>query len=81
MLISYKHECFIRTLEGSVLYNPFSITNNLEGFEELYTKITSCDDNEIKVRLEATRHYSYNILGFLLSKELPTFVLIPLQTL
>ena len=75
-----KHECFIRTLEGSVLQKPFSITNNIEGFEELYSKITSCNDSEIKVGLEATGHYSYNILGFLLGKELPTFVLNPLQT-
>lgn len=75
-----KHECFIRTLEGTVLHKPFSITNNLEGFEELYSKIISCNDNEIKVGLEATGHYSYNILGFLLGNELPTFVLNPLQT-
>ncbi len=39
-----KHECFIRTLEASVLYQPFSITNNLEGLEELYSKIQQqCD--------------------------------------
>ena len=75
-----KHECFIRKLEGAVLHKPFSITNNIEGFEELYSKICSCDDNEVKVGLEATGHYSYNILGFLLSKNLPTFVLNPLQT-
>ena len=35
---------------------------------------------QVKVGLEATGHYSYNILGFLLSKELATFVLNPLQT-
>ena len=75
-----KHECFIRSLEGSLLHKPFSITNNIEGFEELYDKILSCNDSEIKVGLEATGHYSYNILGFLLSKNLPTFVLNPLQT-
>lgn len=75
-----KHECFIRTLEGIVLHKPFSITNNIDGFEELYAKILSCNDREIKVGLEATGHYSYNILGFLLSKELLTFVLNPLQT-
>ena len=45
-----------------------------------YSKIHSCDDNEIKVGLEATGHYSYSILGFLLTKELSTFVLNPLQT-
>ena len=33
-----------------------------------------------RVGLEATGHYSYNLLGFLLSKELPTFVFNPLQT-
>ena len=44
-----KHECFIRTLEGTVLHKSFSIANNLEGFEELYSKICSCNDNEIKV--------------------------------
>ena len=59
-----KHECYIRTLEGSVLHKPFSIANNIEGFEELYSKIHSCADNEIKVGLEDTGHYSYNILGF-----------------
>ena len=75
-----KHECFIRTLEGTVLHKSFSIANNLEGFEELYSKIISCDDNEVKIGLEATGHYSYSILGFLLSKDLPTFVLNPLQT-
>ena len=75
-----KHECFIRTLEGKVLHKPFTITNNLEGFAELYDKILSCNDDQIKVGLEATGHYSYNILGFLLSKGLPTFVLNPLQT-
>ena len=39
-----KHECFIRTLEGTVLHKSFSIANNLEGFEELYSKICSCND-------------------------------------
>ena len=75
-----KHECFLRTLEGTVLHKSFSIANNLEGFEELYSKICSCNDKGVKVGLEATGHYSYNILGFLLSKELATFVLNPLQT-
>ena len=75
-----KHECFIRTLEGKVLHKPFAVANNIDGFEELYSKILSCNDNEIKVGLEATGHYFYNILGFLLSKNLPTFVLNPLQT-
>ena len=75
-----KHDCFIQTLDGKVLYKAFTITNNQEGFDELYSKIQSCNDEQIRVGLEATGHYSYNILGFLLNKELTTFVFNPLQT-
>ena len=75
-----KHDCFIQTLDGKVLHKVFTITNNQEGFDELYAKIQSCNDEKIRVGLEATGHYSYNILGFLLSKELKTFVFNPLQT-
>ena len=75
-----KHDCFIQTAEGKVLHKAFSFANNYEGFEELYSKIISCNDDDIKVGLEATGHYSYNLLGFLLGKELPTFVFNPLQT-
>ena len=41
----------------------------MEGFENLLQRIESVanDLNKIKVGLEATGHYSYNILGFLLS--------------
>ena len=75
-----KHDCFIQTAEGKVLHKAFSFANNYEGFEELYAKILSCNDDVVRVGLEATGHYSYNLLGFLLSKELPTFVFNPLQT-
>lgn len=36
--------------------------------------------NEIKVGLEATGHYSYNILGFLLNNNLNIYVINPLYT-
>ena len=74
-----KHNCCILSSNGSFLCQPFTITNNIEGFETLYAKIISCNDPEIKVGLEATGHYSYNILGFLLRKSLTTFVLNPLH--
>ena len=67
-----KHDCFIQTVDGKVLFKSFF--QSYEGFEELYVKILSCNDADIKVRLEVTRHYSYNFLGFLLSKELATFL-------
>lgn len=36
--------------------------------------------NKVKVGLEATGHYSYNLLGFLLDKGCHTFVINPLHT-
>ena len=77
-----KHDCFIMSSEGEVLYKSFTIANNMEGFNELYQKISSTTDDlsKIKVGLEATGHYSYNILGYLLDKGLTTFVINPLHT-
>ena len=77
-----KHDCFILSAEGEVLADVFTIANNLEGFTALAEKIESCvrTGEQIKVGLEATGHYSYNILGFLLNKGWQTFVINPLQT-
>lgn len=77
-----KHDCFIMNSEGEVLFNPFVIQNNREGFDSLYEKICSVanDFTKVKVGLEATGHYSYNIMGYLLDKGLPTYVINPLHT-
>ena len=77
-----KHDCFILSSEGEVLADVFTVPNNAEGFDTLLQTIRccTCPADKIKVGLEATGHYSYNILGFLLSKGLPTFVINPLHT-
>ena len=77
-----KHDCFICNSEGEVLFKAFTFQNNMEGFNELYQKIESVsnDLSNVKVGLEATGHYSYNLLGFLIDKGLPTFVINPLHT-
>lgn len=77
-----KHDCFIMNSDGEVLLKPFTIANNMDGFDALYAKISSTTDDfgKIKVGLEATGHYSYNILGYLLNKGLTTFVINPLHT-
>lgn len=77
-----KHDCFITNSDGEVLFNVFTILNNRDGFDDLYQKITSVTDDltKVKVGLEATGHYSYNILGYLLDKGLATFVINPLHT-
>lgn len=77
-----KHDCFILHSEGEILANVFTIPNNKEGFETLLRRIQSCTQksDKIKVGLEATGHYSYNILGFLLDNGLDSFVINPLHT-
>lgn len=77
-----KHDCFILSSEGKVLADVFTIPNSMKGFQFLLDKIYSCvsPQDSIKVGLEATGHYSYNLLGFLLDCGLPTYVLNPLHT-
>lgn len=77
-----KHDCFITNSDGEVLFQVFTIQNNREGFDDLFFKIQSIspDMSKIKVGLEATGHYSYNLLGYLIDKGLPTFVINPLHT-
>ncbi len=77
-----KHDCFITNSDGEVLFQVFTIQNNRDGFDNLFAKIhsISTDVSNIKVGLEATGHYSYNLLGYLIDKGLPTFVINPLHT-
>ena len=77
-----KHDCFIISSEGEVLADGFTISNSKEGFEMLLQTINTCTgiDQKIKVGLEATGHYSYNLLGFLLDNGFPTYVINPLHT-
>ena len=77
-----KHDCFITNSDGEVLFPVFTIQNNRNGFDDLFSRIQSIspDISKIKVGLEATGHYSYNLLGYLIDKGLPTFVINPLHT-
>ena len=77
-----KHDCFITNSDGEVLFQVFTIQNNREGFDGLFSRIQSVshDMSNIKVGLEATGHYSYNLLGYLMDKGLTTFVINPLHT-
>lgn len=77
-----KHDCYIISAEGEVLAEVFTVANNMDGFDLLFQRIKSVarDLSKVKVGLEATGHYSYNILGFLLDKGLTTYVINPLHT-
>ena len=77
-----KHDCFIVSSDGEVLADVFTVSKTMDGFNRLLQKIRNCttSQDKIKVGLEATGHYSYNLLGFLLDNGLLTYVLNPLRT-
>lgn len=77
-----KHDCFAMNSDGEILIENFSFSNDLAGFDLLYTSISklSNDFNNIKIGLEATGHYSNNIHNFLISKGFKTILINPLQT-
>ena len=77
----YKHDCYICNSDGEALIEPFTIENNYEGFDLLFQRIksTTKDLTEVRVGLEATGHYSCNLLGYLLNKDLLIFFLNPYQ--
>ena len=81
-VVKDKHDCFILSSECVVLADVFTIPNNLDGFNILLDRLRACStpQDSIKVGLETTGHYSYNILGFLLDNGLATYVLNPLRT-
>ena len=77
-----KHDCYIVSSEGEIIAEMFTIPNNMKGFDLLLDRIKSAPEelDKVKVGLEATGHYSYNILGYLLDKGLATYVINPLHT-
>lgn len=77
-----KHDCLIINSDGEILFDSFTISNNLDGFHLLVSRIYSCssDYSQIKIGLEATGHYSYNISEYLVNKNFPVFIINPLHT-
>lgn len=77
-----KHDCYIVNSDREIPAEVFTISNDRDGFDLLFQRLRSAaaDLSNVKVGLEATGHYSYNILGFLLDKGLTTFVINPLHT-
>ena len=59
-----KHDCYIINSDGEILADVFTITNDQAGFNLFFQKLQSVapDLGKVKVGLEATGHYSYNIL-------------------
>jgi transposase len=77
-----EHECLIADPDGNRLTDSFVIPNNAIGFDELFERIMTCskDLSGIKVGLEATGHFSDNLLEFIMTKDFTTYVINPLHS-
>ncbi len=75
-----KHDCFITSSEGEIIKDVFTIPNNIDGFNLLLSSIPDVPKVKIRVGLEATGHYSINLMRFITENQLPLVVLNPLQT-
>ena len=76
-----KHDCFITNADGEALEDVFTIQNSKDGFEELFRRIKAHErqPENTKVGLEATGHYSDNIIGSLRKIGLQPVILNPLR--
>ncbi len=62
----YKHDCFIATETGCVIQKNFSFHNSKEGFDLLLILLRKLDASQsIRIGLEATGHYGFNLKMFL----------------
>lgn len=75
-----KHDCFIVSSEGEIIKDVFTFKNSIDGFNSLLAAIPDVPKDKIKVGLEATGHYSLNLMRFITDNQLPLVVLNPLQT-
>ena len=79
-----KHNCFITNSEGEFLCGDFTFDNSAAGFNKLYETIKTFESDPTSENtitgLEATGHYSNNLIRFLDSVKLYPIVFNPLQT-
>lgn len=76
-----KHDCFCCNDDLQTVFQ-FQFSNDSIGFNQLLEAIKSLDTpfDNIKIALEATGHYSYNITSFILDNNLPLAIINPLHS-
>ncbi len=74
-----KNDCIIINSEGKTVHDVFTFENNKMGFAKFYNSVASLLPLEVRIGLEATGHYSLNLIDFIDSKQLPLIVLNPLS--
>lgn len=76
----FSHFASAVNSDGEVLLEPFSFSNSIEGFNLLLSKINHFSKEQCLIGLEATGHYSDNIVSFLYGKGFNVGIINPIQT-
>lgn len=75
-----KHDCHAVNSDGIILCDNFTFANSLKGFSAFLDLANTWDSpGNIKVGLEATGHYSSNLLSFLTAHGFQVVVFNPLS--
>ena len=80
---STKHDCFIMSDKDANSNLLITIENDIDGFTKLKETIydfISVNDDEVRIGLESTGHYSHNILHYLVKEGFDTMLINPLLT-
>lgn len=75
-----KHFAAAMTADGEVLIQPFSFTNDSEGFTLLLSKLKAFDRKNLLIGLESTSHYGENLICHLYNLSYHIAVINPIQT-
>lgn len=75
-----SHVAAILSSDGEVLTEPFSFSNDFEGFNHLASKLSPYERSSTIIGLESTSHYGDNLACFLFRKGYRVCVINPIQT-
>ena len=70
----------IDSTTGELIHNSISFDNNSKGFNELLSKLSILNKDEIVIGFESTAHYHQALFNFLTQKNYKCILVNPLQT-
>lgn len=79
-IAKFSHFASAVNSDGEVIFKPFSFSNSNEGFNLLLSMLNKFPIEHYFIGLEATGHYSDNLVSFLFSKGFKIGIINPIQT-
>ena len=79
-IAKFSHFASAVNSDGEVIFKPFSFSNSNEGFNLLLSMLNEFPIEHYFIGLEATGHYSDNLVSFLFSKGFKIGIINPIQT-